>query len=266
MVLELKRRSNSPVSSRDGVDFCFLSLWEKMGARAFLTALGLLAVIAMASCASPTPTPSPEPVDPREELQRTVERLLELQSGSFDLEHIEGSTSILPGILMHRAYGRAVVPDKFDVTVEAELLFPRSYLEIGMISIEGTAYMTNVLNGEWGEVSPESLPINLSNFGEILARIVDQVQTPELLGEDSLDGVDVYRIGGAILSEDLRELVPSAATGYSVALEITTDRATGSLRRALITGQVVATDLPEAQRLLTLDDLNQTVTIEPPDL
>ena len=98
---------------------------------------------------------------------------------------------------MHRAYGRAIVPGKFYVTVEAELLFPRSYLEIGIISINGTAYMTNVLNGEWGEVSPESLPINLSNFGEILARIVDKVQSPELLEEDSLDGADVYRIGGS---------------------------------------------------------------------
>ena len=266
MVLELKRRSNGPVSPWGRVVFCSLSLWKGARVRACLAALGLLALIAMVSCASPTPTPIPEPVDPREELQRTVERLLELQSGAFELEHIEGSTSILPGILMHRAYGEAVVPNKFDVTVEAELLFPRSYLEIGMISIDGTAYMTNVLNGEWGEVSLESLPINLSNFGEILARIVDQVQTPELLGEDSVDGVEVYRIGGAILSEDLKELVPSAATGYPVALEITTDRASGDLRQALITGRVVATDVPEAERRLTLDHLNQTVTIEPPEL
>lgn len=236
----------------------------------------LRALIVMAAClgaaltvacgaATPTPTPTPEPVDPKTELQRTVQTLLELQSGSFDLEHIEGSTNLLPGVLMHRAYGKAIVPDKFDVTVEAELLFPRSYLEIGMISIDGVAYMTNVLNGEWGEVPPDTLPINLTNFGDILARIVEKVQTPELLGRDSVDGVEVYRIGGAIMSEDLGELVPTAATGYPVALEITTDRATGALRQALITGQVVATDIPESQRRLTLSDLNQQVTILPPE-
>ena len=223
-------------------------------------------MLLLAACDSPTtPTPTQEPVDPKRELQRTVQTLLELQSGSFDLEHIEGSTNLLPGVLMHRAYGKAIVPDKYDVTVEAELLFPRSYLEIGMISIDGVAYMTNVLNGEWGEVPPDALPINLTNFGDILARIVEKVQTPELLGQDSVDGVEVYRIGGAIMSEDLGELVPTAATGYPVALEIMTDRATGALRQALITGQVVATDIPESQRRLTLSDLNQPVTILPPE-
>ena len=266
MVLELRERSNGRVSPWGRVVFCSLSFRERVRVRASLTALALLAVIALAACSSPAPTLTPEPVDPKKELQRTVERLLALESGSFDLEHITGSTSLLPGVLMHRAYGKAIVPDKFDVTVEAELLFPRSYLEIGMISINGTAYMTNVLNGQWGEVSPESLPINLSNFGDILARIVDRVQTPELLGEDSMDGAAVYRIAGVIQSEDLKELVPSAATGYSVALEITTDRATGALRQALITGQVVATDVPEAQRRLTIDNLNQPVTIKPPEL
>ena len=190
--------------------------------------------------------------------------MLELQSGSFDLEHITGSTNLLPGVLMHRAYGSAVVPGKFDVTVEAELLFPRSYLEIGMISIDGAAYMTNVLNGEWGEVPPDTLPINLSNFGDILARIVERVRTPELLAMESADGAAVLRIGGTIMSEELSELVPTAATGFEVSLEVTTDRATGALRQALITGQVVAADIPETQRRLTLSGLNQPVTIEPP--
>ena len=252
MVLELKGRAVGFAAAR---------------ARGLLVAAALLALAALAACGSaPTATPTPEPPDPREELQRTVRTLLALQSGSFDLEHIVGSTNLLPGVLMHRAYGKAVVPGKFDVTVEAELLFPRSYLEIGMISIDGAAYMTNVLTGEWGEVSPDTLPINLSNFGDILARIVESVQSPELLGQEGADGAEVYRIGGAIMSEDLRELVPTAATGYAVALEITTDRATGALRQALITGQVVATDVPESQRRLTLSGLNQPVIIETPGL
>ena len=247
---------------------CFVSGTRLGVVRTLLAATVVLAIVLGAACSGqqPTVTPTPEPVDPKEELRRTVERLLVLQSGSFDLEHLVGATNLLPGVIMHRAYGSAVVPEKFQVTVEAELLFPRSYLEIDMVSVDGKAYMTNVLNGEWGEVPPESLPINLSDFGEILARIVEKVQAPEFLGEERMDGVDVYRIGGMILSEDLLELVPSAATGYPVSLEIRTEQATGAMREALITGQVVLTDIPEAQRRLKLDDLNQPVTIEPPEL
>ena len=233
---------------------------------AFSVLTAALAVAVTLACGAPTPAPTPtqEPVDPRKELQRTVQRLTALQSASFDLEHIVGSTNLLPGVIMHRAYGQAVVPGRFEVTVESELLFPRSYLEISMISVGESAYMTNVLNGEWGEVPPETLPINLSDFGSTLAEIVDKVQDPELLGEEEIGGSGAYHIAGAVMSEDLMVLVPSAATGFSVALEVWVEKDTGALRQALITGQVVATDVVDAQRKLTLDDINQPVTIKPP--
>ena len=235
----------------------------------FLVAVALL--LAAAGCSgaggpTATPTPTPKPVDPREELQRTVETLTALQSVEFDLEHLVGSTNLLPGVLMNRAYGKAVVPGQFDITVEGELLFPRSYMEIGMVSLGEQAYMTNLVNGQWEEVSLDALPINLSDFGATLADIVDRVQSPQMLGRDSIDGADVYHIGGDITSEALKGLVPTAGTGFPVALEMWTERDTGMLRKALITGQVVVTDLPEAERQLTLTGANQPVTIEPPEL
>lgn len=208
----------------------------------------------------------PEPVDPREVLQRTIGELMELQTVAFNLEHVAGSTNILPGVLMHRAYGRAAVPGAFEVTIESELLFPRSYLEIGMISVDGSAYMTNLLSGEWEQVELESLPINLTGLGVTLAGIVERIEAPMLLGEEELDGAAAYRMSGSVASEGLRDLVPTAGTGYVVALEVWVDRETGMLRRALITGQVVATDVEDAERVLTLEDANEPVSIEPPGL
>ena len=78
--------------------------------------------------------------------------------------------------------------------------------------------------------------------------------------------MDVYHIGGDITSEVLKGLVPTAGGGFPVALEMWTERDTGMLRRALITGQVVATDVADAQRELTLEGANQPVTIERPEL
>lgn len=233
-----------------------------------LVSAALLLASAACSGAGPTatPTPTPKPVDPREELQRTVDSLVSLQSVAFDLEHLVGTTNLLPGVLMTRAYGKAVVPGQFDITVEGELLFPRSYLEIGIISMGEQAYMTNLVNGQWEEVSLSALPINLSGFGATLAGIVAEVQSPRLLGQENMDGVDLYHIGGDITSEALKGLVPMAGTGFPVALEMWTERDTGMLRRALITGQVVATDVAEAQRQLSLEGANQPVTIERPEL
>ena len=228
----------------------------------------LLGVVAGCTRTVPTATPvaTPMPVDPREELQRTIGSLTALQSVAFDLEHLVGSTNLLPGVLMTRAYGNAVVPGKFDITVEGELLFPRSYIEIGMINIGEQAYITNLANGQWEEAAPDSLPINLGDFGVTLAGIVDEVRSPRLLGQENIDGLDFYHIGGSITSEALKGLVPSAATGFTVELQMWTERETGMLRRALITGQVVATDVVESERQLKLDRINEPVTIEPPEL
>lgn len=242
---------------------------RRVGLAAALLLLATLLLSSVAcSSAGPTatPTPTPKPLDPREELRRTVESLTSLQSVAFDLEHLVGSTNLLPGVLMSRAYGKAVVPGEFEITVEGELLFPKSYLEIKMISLGEQAYMTNLVNGQWEEVSQSALPINLSDFGATLAGIVDEVQSPRLLGQEDVDGVDVYHIGGDITSEVLKGLVPTAGTGFPVALEMWTERDTGMLRRALITGQVVATDVEDSQRQLTLEGANQPVTIERPEL
>lgn len=214
----------------------------------------------------PTPTATAEPVDPREVLQRTVGELTALQSVSFDLAHVVGSTNILPGVLMNRAYGTAVVPGAFEVTVESELLFPRSYLEIGMVTVDGASYMTNILSGDWEEVDVEALPINLTQLGVTLAGIVERVQSPELLGEERVDGADIYRIEGNIVSEALKELVPTAGTGFPVTLEIWVEQGSGMLRQARITGQVVVTDVEDAERMLTLDKANEPVNIEAPEL
>ena len=145
MVLELTGLSAKAVSPA-----WFTHPWLK-GWRTLLAVLVFAVCLSAASCsgAQATPTATPMPVDPGEALQRTVERLVDLQSVSFDLQHEVGSTILLPGVLMTRAYGRALVPGMFDITVEGELLFPRSYLEIGMISIDDDAYMTNLINGQW---------------------------------------------------------------------------------------------------------------------
>ncbi len=193
-----------------------------------------------------------------------MENLLALESVSFDLDQETGSTLVFPGLVMHRAYGVVDVPSRFNVTIEAETVFPRSYIEIGIISIDGTAYMTDILSGDWREVPPEALPMNLNALGETLAGIVDAVQRPELLGSENLRGREVYHLRGDVLSQDLRKLVPNAADGFDVVLDMWVDRAENLLLEALITGQVLATDDAESVRRLTLDDINAPVAVTAP--
>ena len=229
-----------------------------------IVAIAVVAAVLVGCGGAPSATmaPSATPVDPKAELRRTVARLLELQSVSFVLEHTVGATVLTPGIEMNRAYGNVVVPGRFDVTVEARA--GNLYVELGAASIDGVTYMTNPITGQWGETLPEAIPINLLDLGRTLAGIVEAVMAPQLRGEAVVEGVDVYHISGSILSEDLRELVPNADGGHNVVLEIWLEQGSGVLRRATITGRVTGDDIAEAQRVLTLDDIDRPITIAPP--
>jgi len=226
-----------------------------------------LAIGLLAACGSDSPTQQVNGstgIDPAPAMIQAVNQLLALESASFRLDHLEGSTVLVPGVLMTKVYGEVSIPDRFSVTVEAESEFPKSYLEISIITIEDTAYMTNILSGRWNQISPDSLPFNLLGLGQTLADIVDAVQEPKVLGQERLRGVDTLHIKGQIASEDLSELVPGAGQGFPVQLELWLDRDQGLLQQVLILGRVVPTDDENTERELTLQDINQSVVISPP--
>jgi len=221
----------------------------------------------LAACGTNLATETPEDgveVDPGPVLEQAVTQLLALESASFSLNHLKGSTALVPGVSMTKVSGEISIPDRFSVTVEAQSEFPKSYLEISIVRIEDTAYMTSIFGGGWNQISPDSLPFNLFGLGQTLAGIMDAMQTPQVLGEERLNGIDTLYIGGAIDSQDLAQLVPGAGEGFPVGLELWLDQSRGLLQKVLIVGRVVPMDDTDTVRELTLRDINQPVNIEVP--
>ena len=232
----------------------------------FLT-VALLTVGLLAACGTDLATEIPEDeveVDPGPVLEQAVTQLLALESASFSLTHLKGSTALVPGVSMTMVSGEISIPGRFSVTVEARSEFPKSYLEISIVTIENTAYMTNIFGGGWNQISPDSLPFNLLRLGQTLAGIVDAMQSPRVLGEERLNGIDTLYINGTIDSQDLAQLVPGAGEGFPVGLELWLDQSQGLLQKVLIVGRVVPTDDTDTVRELTLKDINQPVNIEVP--
>ena len=232
----------------------------------FLAAV-IMAAGLMAACGTNTSTQAPNgasSIDPGPAMRQAVVQLLGLRSAAFSLDHLEGSTVLVPGVLMTKVSGEVSIPDRFRVTVEAESEFSKSYIEISIITIDDTAYMTDIFTGRWNQISVDSLPFNLSGLGKTLADIVEAVESPQVVGEERLRGVDTLHIRGEIASEDLSELVPGSGEGFPVRLELWLDRTQGLLQQVHIIGRAVPTDAPNTVRQLTLEDINQPVNIEPP--
>lgn len=227
---------------------------------------GILVVGLLVACNSDKATQrtnDAEGIDVQWAIEQAVDQLLALESASFNLEHLEGATELFPGVLMTRAFGEVLIPDRFRVTVEAESRFPKSYIEISIITIDDTSYMTGIISRRWSEVPTDSLPFNLSGLGQTLADIVAAVQVPRALRAERLNGVDTLHIKGEIASEDLSGLVPGAGEGFSVGLDLWLEQ-DGLLRQVHIVGRVIPTDDLNTVRRLTLNDINQPVTINPP--
>ncbi len=211
----------------------------------------------------PTPTDVPGVLDPVVILQEAAEQLLALESASFVLEQQTGTTGLFPGLEMSRASGAVELPDRAELKVEAELAAPPSYVEINIVTIEDKAYMTDFITGQWGEVPIESLPFTLHGLGHTLAGIVERVKQPELLERPA--GAEDHLIRGQLKSQHLAGLIPGAAQDLDVTLELSLSRSDSLLRQALITGQVLATDVVDAVRVLTLSDLNGPIAITAPE-
>ncbi len=236
----------------------------ELSIKALLAALVAVSLLVACNPNQAAETPSAVAgIDARQAMEQAIDQLLALESARFNLEHLEGATELFPGVLMSKAYGVVSIPDRFRVTVEAESIFPRSYLEISIITIDDTSYMTGIFSGQWNEVATESLPFNLSGLGQTLADIVAAVQEPQAAGAERLNGVDTLHIKGEIASEDLSGLVPGAGEGFSVRLDLWLEK-NGLLRQVNIIGRVVPTDDENTVRQLTLDDINLPVVINPP--
>lgn len=229
-----------------------------------MAAMLLAQAVACGSLPSPTPTPTPTP-DPQVTLRRAVSQVLEMKSAAFTLEHQVGSTILFPGLEMSKASGVVDIPNKIRLRVEAQSTIPRSFVEINVVIIGEQAWMTDFISGQWRQVPLESLPVTFSDLGRTLADIIEAVRDPRLIGSQALEGRDTYRIEGRVQSEDLAALVPGAGEGFEVVLMLWLDQDDGLLRRVLITGQVVPSDIPGAVRLLTLEDINLPVDITAPE-
>ena len=275
--MELRRtRTSTPVPPLAAIGTAIRTIGRKHGGYTG-TGLGLSNVVASGvllvalgiGCGSGV-TGTPEKhtsleIDSKGVLRQAVAELLRLESAVFTLEHLQGTTALIPGFLeMNKVSGVVDVPDRFWLKVEAESLAPRAFVEIKFVVIEDQAYMNNPGTGRWSEVSPESLPFNLSNLGRTLANIIEAVEVPSMVVSEELRGDDTYHIRGSIKSRALAGLIPGAGEGLDVKLDLWLEQSRSLLLQVLITGMVIPSDDADTVRMLTLDDINVPVEISPP--
>ena len=210
-------------------------------------------------------TPSSE-ITAEDVISRTHRAMREQESLYFRLKDADRSTAILPGFTLIEAYGDVGPGGQLAATLELLASEDRGlFVRVEIRTIDGRTYVTNPVNGRW-EFSPQAfMPLNFTNLGRNLARILVTMSDLNSFGITNLEGADVYYMKGVIESDAFDIIVAEAARGRTVEAEVWIDAETWVLRRATLKGSIVRGASESNMLTLELSRYGEQVIIEPPN-
>ena len=158
------------------------------------------AALSLAACGSDGGSDADlEDVDVVELLEQAASRMEGVESFHIELEHQNGTATIVRGLSMVRAEGDVQALDQMHLAVEVSVGPLNADIEIIVLPTE--SWITNPLTGRW-----EREDIDVSEFfdpQEGITAVMRLVQNPELAGAEQIEGVDTYRVEADVASESL---------------------------------------------------------------
>jgi hypothetical protein len=217
---------------------------------------------------TPTLTPSPTPPSPQVLLEAAFDALEEVESWHLELEmqmtmEMEGLTLDIPFTFA----GDFSAPDRMQGTLSTD--FMGELLEVDMIVIGETSYVTDPETGEWTVSSDPATSFAPEEFTNLdPSRLEDLV----LVGEETVDDVPVYYLKGTAPAEELRmgQLDLDVGMQGEVQVEYWIGVEDNLLRKATIDGELSVLGEEEATMTLSAtanySGYGEPVVIEPPEL
>lgn len=222
-----------------------------------------------AAQATPTPTPPP---DPKALLAETAATARELESMRFAVTHETGSIFIsAANAKATEAKGAWARTQGADLSIDAYLvagpdadLESGTYIQLNMLVTPDSYFITDPLSGVWTKRPLDSVPVPIDQIANIVGDMLETVEDPQLAGQESLDGVATYRITGRAPATVMEWLLITGVEGQYVDIEVWTDTEEKVLQKVRLSGPISEFDDPDTVRMITLSDVNGSVSIEPP--
>jgi len=196
-------------------------------------------------------------------VHNSVERMGTVSAFHFELEQAGGGTPISEGLELNRATGDVSRPDKLKTTITATVA--GMLLEVSVITVGTTTYMTNPFTKEWELLPSEFTAVSLFDPGTGITAILDSISGINLVEDESVDGITCYHITGEIFSEDLQPITLSSLVGTRIDIEIWIDQDEFLLHQVRLEGKITEDEIPGIVREIKLSSFNQEVEINLPN-
>ncbi len=225
-----------------------------------------LLVVASTACGGgdkPKQAASATPPDAAMVLKQAADRMEKLTSFHFVLDHEKGASPIVLGLLMNRAEGDVVRPDRLRADVDAT--FSGVKLQVKLISIGDRAQITNPFNpSQWQDLPSGTKLSDVFDPAAGTTAALRSVKDPKITGEDTINGVKAWKIEGDVDAAAVSALATIAESGYTARGAAWIAQDTFNVLRIRLDGQLGSKDTQGVIRRLELSRFDDNITINPP--
>jgi hypothetical protein len=240
-------------------------------------ALALIALLAVAcgkdkktdtttaASTAATATAKREP-DPAVLAKQAADQVEALKSFHFLLEHESGSSPIALSLNMTRAEGDIVKPDRLRADVDAKATqLGGQNVKVKVISVSDKAVISNPFNpNQFVPLPGASRLADVFDPAAGTTAALRSVQNPKITGEETINGVKVWRLEGDVDAANLSAFASIAEPGYMVKGTAWIGQDTPYVYRIRMAGPLGSKDTPGVIRRIDLSKFDEPVTIEAP--
>lgn len=244
----------------------------RIHARAALLLLVALAALVALACkddkkeAAGSATPTPQP-DPAVLARQAADQVEALKSFHFLLEHENGGTPIVLNLLMSRAEGDIVKPERLRADVDATATtLGNARVKVQVVNVGDKAVISNPFNPrQWVPLPGQNRLADIFDPGAGTTAALRAATNLRLAGEESIGGTKVWRVEGDVDAGALSAVAGSVAEpGYTVKGIAWIGQEKPLVYRIRLEGPLGPKDPQGIVRKIDLSKFDETVNIELP--
>jgi len=207
------------------------------------------------------------PPDPATLAKQAADQIEALKSFHFLLEHENGGTPIVLNLLMTRAEGDIVKPERLRADVEATATqLGNANVKVKVVNVGDKALISNPFNArQWITLPGENRLADIFDPGAGTTAALRAATNLKLAGEDTIGGVKVWRIEGDVDAQALSAVATSVAEpGYTVKGTAWVGQDKPLVYRVRLDGPLGSKDPANIVRKIELSKFDENVNIELP--
>lgn len=232
-------------------------------------AFGTFATVAPTWAQTSTPVSQAEgDADALAVLKAAGQQVLGLQTFTFSMETIHGSSSVFPGVELVSVEGLVRRPIDLSATLNVKAFMQT--MQISAVAVDGEFYVQDPLSGgAWQSLGSASEIANMINPDWILMAAINLIQDAKITSEKDdvtvVEGfINLSETLGNLGSGDMEQLQGFLASGpVDVAFWI--DEA-NYITRAELYGPIFASESTDVEKRIELSGFNEPVEIDTPDI